>query len=274
MAIGTSAGTSGSQGREATRIGAVEQLQTGSKPAPDTYAFWTFYFLLTIALVGGVFCYLITFACKALALLFPPLSHVGDRALRVGIGFLMAIQPWLHATVDLRVTFKNCLMVSNHRSTLDVFLLLASVSGIQLVAKRTLYRIPFLGLAMRVMKNIPIGEGGEDYRKAMEVVRDRLRSGERVHVFPEMTRCDPGFQGVRRFRATPFLVAFQEKIPVVPIAFAGTDRAWPKGSFGLSFRQPVRAQALSPLFPNDFASAKEMQDRAWHMIESFVLEHS
>ena len=92
----------------------------------------------------------------------------------------------------------------------------------------------------------------------MEKVREGIRAGDSVHVFPEMTRCPLGWQGTQKFHLAPFHIAFQEKAPVTPIVFRGTDAVWPKGKLAFSFRQPVSIQTLEPLDPCCFGSAEAL----------------
>ena len=127
------------------------------------------------------------------------------------------------------------------------------------MAQAGLFRIPFLGLMMRVSRQIRVNRRVDGFLHAMEEVKSKLRQGERVHVFPELTRCPRGYQGLQGFSAAPFLAAIQEDALVVPIAFAGTDGVWAKGEFGLNFRRPVTARTLSPLRAREYSSADELR---------------
>lgn len=235
-------------------------------------AFWLLYFLLTIGLIGAVLAYGVCAPLYLLGRVLPVAKTWADRCLCRGISLLMKVQPWLNAEIHLSELCgcegRGRLLVSNHRSHLDAFVLLSRVPGIRILAKRSLFSIPFLGLMMRLTEQIPVERGRvEGFFAAMDAVRDRLRKSQTVHIFPEMTRCAPGYSGTLGFSSAPFALALQEGCPVVPIVFRGTDGVWPKGKFGLSFRQPLQVLALPPIDPREFASADALRTEAKHRID-------
>jgi 1-acyl-sn-glycerol-3-phosphate acyltransferase len=235
------------------------------------YKLWLIYFCLMIALIGGTAGYFIGAPLCLLGNLFPPARKGGHWVWQRCIQFLMAVEPWLNADIELNLP-SPALSVSNHRSHLDAFLLLSRVRGVRMLCKHSLFYVPFLSLMMRVLRQIPVHRKNiSSYWQAMETIRLGLQAHDAIHVFPEMTRCEPGFQGTQEFQLAPFHVAFQEKIPVVPIGFWGTDRAWPKGKTGLAFRQPVVVRSLEPLDPNQFESAAALAQEARLRIEAFLL---
>jgi 1-acyl-sn-glycerol-3-phosphate acyltransferase len=227
---------------------------------------WLVYFLFTIALVGFFFAGVFYFPVLALSYVIPALRGVHEKILRFGVTVLMRLQPWFTARVQVDVPgdregdSKGVLFVSNHRSHLDVFLLLSRITGIRVLARSSLFRIPILGLMMRSSRQIRVERGRLDaWVQAMNEVGKRLRQGERVHVFPEMTRCPRGLQGVQPFTAGPFHVAIKENVQVVPVVFKNTDGVWPKGQTGLNSGQPVEVKSLMPLRARDFASADALR---------------
>ncbi len=235
---------------------------------------WMAYFLLSIAVVGALTAYALGVPFMVLGRLFPGCKKIGDGILVSGIAFLMRIQPWLKdahfelAWPDGVSRERGCLIVSNHRSTLDAFLLLARVRGIRILAKRPLFWVPFLGLMMWLTRQIAADSSALVILHRLE---RNLRQGEIVHVFPEMTRCTPGFRGVKGFSTLPFQAALRERVPVLPVVFRNTDRAWPKGSWRLSPGAAVSAEFLSALNPADFSSAQELCARAQQLIETSLL---
>ncbi len=104
----------------------------------------------------------------------------------------------------------------------------------------------------------------------MEEVGRRLKRGERVHVFPELTRCEPGFRGLRPFAAGPFQVALKEGATILPIVFENTDGVWPKGDPGITFRGPVRVRSLEPLRAQDFSTAFQLRDEVTRRMEMAI----
>jgi 1-acyl-sn-glycerol-3-phosphate acyltransferase len=249
---------------------AIGNAQTGSFSM-----LWLLYFIFMIGLVGACTAYLFCVPLYLLGRWFPSCLTLADRTLQRGVFILMSLQPWLKADVDfdLGTPLTNTvqtgrLLVSNHRSHLDAFLLLSRVSGIRIMAKNAIFSVPFLGLIMRLSRQIPVERGRVDaFFAAMDIVRGRLRAGQTVHIFPEMTRCAPGYQGTLSFSSAPFSAALQENVPVIPIVFRDTDAAWPKGTFGLSFRQPIEAKALEPILPGQFTTADALRTEAKRRID-------
>lgn len=232
---------------------------------------WLLYFLFTIAVIGFAFSVTLYFPIFWLSKLIRPLRGVHDEILRFGIGVLMRAQPWLELDADLNLPPRGqrVLLISNHRSHLDVFLLLSRVAGIRIFAKSTLFKIPFLGLMMKVSRQIRVERGRMDaWIRAMDEVRSRLRAEERVHIFPEMTRCPPGHAGLQSFTLAPFQAALQEKAPIVPMVFKGTDSVWPKGESALYFRRPVSLRSLPAVDPSQFATAEALRSEVYKRIET------
>jgi len=213
-----------------------------SNPKPIAFSsLWLLYFLLSIGVIGFLLGYLICIPLYIVGRVWKPSQDAADRVLRSGIALLMRVQPWFEANIDLPLQTVGRrpaqLTVSNHRSHLEAFILLSHIEGIRILAKRALFSVPFLGIMMRATKQIPVSRGSFDaFFRAMDEVKLRLEKGERVHVFPEMTRADRGATGLRNFSTAPFRAAIHARATVQPIAFLGTDDVWPKGIFGLSYR--------------------------------------
>lgn len=223
---------------------------------------WLSYFMISIIVIGFSLAATIFFPCLILSRWIPVLGRVPDWILQKGIFLLMRVQPWFNADIEIAIP-KNpngVLIVSNHRSTLDVFILLSRIRGIRIMARGGLYKIPGLGLMMRATRQIRVERGHLDsFQKSLDTVRDSLRNGETVHIFPEMTRCPLGFSGLQNFISAPFLVAIQSQATVVPLVFDNTDGVWPKGEAGLYFRKPVKVKSLEPLNAGNFQSADELK---------------
>ncbi len=229
---------------------------------------WMGYFLLTIALIGVPLSVGIYIPLYFLSFLYPAAQKPADGILVWGIGWLMRVQPWLEFDSDLAIPQGGVLLASNHRSHLDVFLLLARVRGIHILAKSSLFYIPFLNVMMKVTGQIPIRRGHLDsFWNAMKIAQKRLKAGEVVHVFPEMTRCALGMRGTNAFMTAPFLAAREAGVPILPIVIEGTDRIWPRGWFGLHAGHKVRVRALPAVDPLIFASAEDLSLEVRRLID-------
>jgi 1-acyl-sn-glycerol-3-phosphate acyltransferase len=136
-------------------------------------------------------------------------------------------------------------VVANHASTADPFLLSWLPWDMQWVAKEELFRAPVLGALLRLGGDIPLRRGdGESVRAMLSACRHALRHGLSVMIFPEGTRSVGG--GVQRFKDGAFRLAIEEGAPILPIAIAGTHRCMPKGSVWFGRAHAV-ARVLAPI---------------------------
>ena len=163
-------------------------------------------------------------------------------------------------------------VVANHASTADPFLLSWLPWDMQWVAKEELFAIPVLGSLLRLSGDIPLRRGdGESVRLMLSSCRHALRHGLSVMLFPEGTRSRDG--GVRPFKDGAFQLAIEEGAPVLPIAIAGTHRCMPKGSpwFG---RARAIARILEPIETAGltFEDLPGVRDRAQAVIAEAVGE--
>jgi 1-acyl-sn-glycerol-3-phosphate acyltransferase len=139
----------------------------------------------------------------------------------------------LSAFYGLRVTGRKnvpedgpALLISNHLSYLDVFLLgILLPRPLNYVARSTLF-VPVLGGFIRSVGGFPIQREGLGASGMKETLR-RLRNGGIVALFPEGTRSVDGELG--EIKAGIALLASRAKVAVVPAAVAGTFESWPRG---------------------------------------------
>ena len=130
-------------------------------------------------------------------------------------------------------------VVANHESMLDIFMLSRIPREMKWMAKAELFGIPWVGLMFRLAGDIPVRRGhGESGRKALERARAYLRSGMHVMLFPEGTRSRDG--KLLPFKPGAFKLAIEAGAPVLPVAVRGTGEGMPKGS---PWVRPARAWA-------------------------------
>jgi 1-acyl-sn-glycerol-3-phosphate acyltransferase len=120
---------------------------------------------------------------------------------------------------------------ANHLSALDIPVLYSSVPGqFRIMAKRELFRYPFLGWYLRRSGQIPIVYGDAHASlKSLNRAGDALRRGMHLMVFPEGGRSADG--QLQAFMNGAFFVAIRAQVPVVPMAIVGTYEALPINSF-------------------------------------------
>lgn len=143
------------------------------------------------------------------------------------------------------------LLISNHLSHLDVFVLgLLLRRNLNYVARSTLFT-PFLGPLIRSVGGFPIqreGSGAQGFKESMK----RLRSGAIVTFFPEGTRSRDGELGELK----PGIAALASRagVPIVPAGLAGTFEAWPRSSpmprpraIRVHYGEPIAPESLEGL---------------------------
>jgi 1-acyl-sn-glycerol-3-phosphate acyltransferase len=122
-----------------------------------------------------------------------------------------------------RLAAVPALVVANHPTLLDVVLLLAHMPQADCIAKRAVWRNPFLRLVVEAAAYIP-NDTAEDL-----VVRccERLAAGRSVILFPEGSRSP--LEGLREFQRGAAHIALASRCPVVPTLLYCDPPALKKG---------------------------------------------
>jgi 1-acyl-sn-glycerol-3-phosphate acyltransferase len=139
------------------------------------------------------------------------------------------------------------LLISNHLSHLDVFLLgLLLPRMLNYVARSTLFT-PWLAPLIRSVGGFPIQRDGTGAAGLKETLK-RLRAGGIVTFFPEGTRSRDGELGSLK----PGIAALAARagVPIVPTGIAGTFEAWPR-SRRLPRLHPLRVHYGQAIVPGD-----------------------
>lgn len=132
----------------------------------------------------------------------------------------------------------HTVVVSNHMSHLDSFLLSFLPWEMKWLAKSSLFKIPFVGWGMRWAGDIPVVRGAAgSINIAMEKCAEYLRLGMPVCIFPEGTRSTQ--EGMLPFKDGAFRLAIETGSDVLPVAVAGTRKALPKHSWKFNFSRGV-----------------------------------
>lgn len=123
-----------------------------------------------------------------------------------------------------------CVILSTHRSHLDGPILLCTLPFIfTFVIKRSLAQIPIWGWAVRRAGYIPIDrQDHADSVAGMRRAAELVRSGLSVLTFPEGTRGRT--DEFKPFKKGGVVLAIEAKVPILPVAVAGTFQLLPRGS--------------------------------------------
>ena len=167
-------------------------------------------------------------------------------------------------------------VVANHRSTLDILIMLDLFGG-HLLARGDMAGWPVMGKLAReagtlfVDRQDPASGAG-----AVQRVRSRLRAGRTITVFPEGTTFLD--DEVRAFHPGAFVAAAREKVPVLPvgIAYENVDACFgdePIGAHGkrlFTARRTRVAVAIGEAIPSRGHSLNALRDQAHEQVQSLV----
>ncbi len=147
------------------------------------------------------------------------------------------------------------LVVANHISHLDpVFdVVFVRTSGRipRVLAKASLWKLPFLGRVLSGTGQIPVERGGGAGQAALEAAKCALRDGKVVLIYPEGTVTkDPELWPMRP-RPGVAALALSGDFPVVPVAHWGSHRVYRSYVAGRKFkplpRKEVHVVAGAPI---------------------------
>lgn len=185
----------------------------------------------TIVIGGAAVAWLAVSTAVAAPFLWLTFHH-RDRAVRKfvyiqsrGIVFFMRLaSKGLYVEKQARPE-GSCVIAANHASALDLYTVAAfGFSNVVYITKGWVFKLPFFRYVMR-------GAGYIDAEKTppavmLELCRKAAENGCDIVLFPQGSRKDPH----ARFKSGAFYLAEQLRLPVIPMAIAGTQRMLPAGS--------------------------------------------
>ena len=177
-----------------------------------------------------------------------PGRYFVGRMFRVAAMIAVALIPqWRFRTSGVQVTDprRPYVVVSNHESYADIFLISHLPWEMKWLSKDAIFRLPFMGWMMRMAGDVEVVRGDPQSRaKAIEGMRDRMRKKVSVMIFPEGTRSPT--DEMLPFRDGAFRLAIEEGAPVLPLVVAGTRDAMAKHSFVFN-RARAEVRVLPPI---------------------------
>jgi len=139
------------------------------------------------------------------------------------------------------------IFMPNHASFMDGPLVMMLIPGTpRVILKKSILRVPVLGLGMRHVGFVPVDRKGaaggkKSIARAAALVRER---GYSFLIFPEGTRSRDG--KLRPFRRGGFFLALASGVSIVPVTIRGTFELMPKrqwyarrGKVSVTFHEPV-----------------------------------
>ncbi|GEM_PF-1007050 len=151
------------------------------------------------------------------------------------------------------------IIVANHRSMLDITLIQGYINPhAGFLAKKELDHFFSVGAFIKALGGELIDRSNpRDAIRAINNLIKRMKTENQVvALFPEGTRSIDG--EVHEFKGGSMKVVMKSKVPVVPIAIVGTDKAMPKGTFYIR-RANIKVSVLPPIAPESFKDMKTIE---------------
>lgn len=134
----------------------------------------------------------------------------------------------------------------NHISAFDIPTLYVHLPfQYRIMAKKELFRYPFLGWHLRRSGQLPIDQDnpGSSVRSLKRAI-DTLRDGMPLVIFPEGGRSATG--QVQPFLTGAFYIAIKAKVEIIPVALVGTYEALPMNTFHIR-PHPIKVVVGEPI---------------------------
>lgn len=148
---------------------------------------------------------------------------------------------------------KSYLIVSNHQSYFDIFILLACLNlNFKFIAKASLFKIPFLGWSMKRLGYIPIDRKNlKSALKTIYSVNSKLKMNKSwsVLIFPEGTRSNDGKLSDFKKGGLNKMLANSDNI--LPVAISGTHNVLKKGSVTIYPKNNIKLTILNSIAVNN-----------------------
>jgi 1-acyl-sn-glycerol-3-phosphate acyltransferase len=171
-------------------------------------------------------------------------------------------QARIQLTVDGRGNLRDgetYVVMSNHQSHYDIPVLFQALGvPIRMVAKKELFRIPFMNTAMRAAGFVEVDRGNRQRAiQSLAHARAQLSSGVSVWIAPEGTRSDSGRLGP--FKKGGFYLAENLGLRILPVTIVGTREVLPARGLHVTRGRPVHVTVSSPIDPNAFGPDKRRE---------------
>ena len=152
-------------------------------------------------------------------------ARVWCRMIALTVGTRVRVHGAHHIEPDTSYVF-----LSTHQSYMDIPAMLGYLPAqLRIAAKKSLFRIPFMGWHLTRAGHIPIDRSSTQNAVAsMQRAANYLQGGICAFVFPEGTRSRDGY--LHRFKKGGFKLAIQAQVPIIPVTIIGSRAILPPDS--------------------------------------------
>jgi 1-acyl-sn-glycerol-3-phosphate acyltransferase len=188
--------------------------------------------------------------------------------------FIAVLSPlvWWFSRLAFKIKFcgvenvpreRACIITPNHVTYADpVWITIPVKRRMYYMAWDKPFRIPVLGLLMRMFGAFPVNLDVAADASAQREAIELLRNGKALVIFPEGGRTRTG--KLMAFKMGAFRMALAHGVPIVPVSIKGADKIWPAGQV---FPRPGRLTityhpAIEVERVSEDASRSEIKDRA------------
>jgi len=193
---------------------------------------------------------------------------------------------WLYKVAGAKFVIKgldnvptdtNFLLVSNHRSMLDIpLVMLQFKKPLIFIGKDAIRKWPFIGWWLDAMDGLFINRTNpKEGLKTILTAIDRINAGESCIIYPEGTRTKT--KEIQPFKQGSLKLASKTGVPVIPMAVLGTDDVFENNHVNLrpetvylTIGKPIYLSELSK--EDQLRSASYVQEIIEEMYQSQILE--
>ena len=206
------------------------------------------------------------------------LIPIGKKGVRLFYHSLIRL--YTHTLIYLSVNLKKkiigrtpdtfsraCVLISNHASFLDILLNTMLHPKLILLTNQWVWNSPVFGGVVRLADYYPVMDGAEE---SVDRLRDRVKEGYSIVVFPEGTRSADG--KIRRFHKGAFYMAEVLNLPVQPMLIHGANEGIRKNDIYLNDSY-ITLKFLPPIEPSDKRFGETYSERTKNIGRYFREEH-
>ena len=164
------------------------------------------------------------------------------------------------------------IIASNHLSNLDPMLVgIAAGRRLSFVAKKSLFKNPFVNFFLYQFGAFPIKRGAFDAQAIKEALR-RLDAGRGIVMFPHGTRRADNLDSPEVKAGVGFL-AVKAMVPIIPACIFNSDKALPPGAKSVN-RAKVTVVFGDPIKVTKTTSYQDIADRVRDSIKAIAHEYA